>query len=290
MSQQNETVSPLRQRMIEEMTMRKLSPKTQSQYIRGVKKLAAFLKRSPEDATAEELRKFQLMLAETGTSNITMNATLQGLRFLYCKALKRPEVLSKTSSVPEPRKLPNVLSVEEVKQLLMATTSVKYRAALSVAYGAGLRIGEVVKLKVSDINSKRMLIRVEQGKGKKDRNAILSPVLLGQLRQWWRYAHANRLMLNGGWLFPGQQPVNHLSTRQLSRGCKAAAEAAGIAKNVSMHTLRHSFATHLLEANVDIRVIQVLLGHNQLETTVTYTQVATKLLHRVVSPLDALSH
>jgi integrase/recombinase XerD len=226
------------------------------------------LKRSPEDATAEELRKFQLMLAETGTSNITMNATLQRLRFLYYK---------------------NVLSVEEVKQLLMATTSVKYRAALSVAYGAGLRIGEVVKLKVSDINSKRMLIRVEQGKGKKDRNAILSPVLLGQLRQWWRYAHANRLMLNGGWLFPGQQPVNHISTRQLSRGCKAAAEAAGIAKNVSMHTLRHSFATHLLEANVDIRVIQVLLGHNQLETTVTYTQVATKLLHRVVSPLDALS-
>jgi len=165
MSQQNETVSPLRQRMIEEMTMRKLSPKTQTQYIRGVKKLAAFLKRSPEDATAEELRKFQLMLAETGTSNITMNATLQGLRFLYCKALKRPEVLSKTSSVPEPRKLPNVLSVEEVKQLMMATTSVKYRAALSVAYGAGLRIGEVVKLKVSDIDSKRMLIRVEQGKG-----------------------------------------------------------------------------------------------------------------------------
>jgi integrase/recombinase XerD len=268
MSQQNETVSPLRQRMIEEMTMRKLSPKTQSQYIRGVKKLAAFLKHSPENATAEELRKFQLMLAETGTSNITMNATLQGLRFLYYK---------------------NVLSVEEVKQLLMATTSVKYRAALSVAYGAGLRIGEVVKLKVSDINSKRMLIRVEQGKGKKDRNAILSPVLLGQLRQWWRYAHAKSLMLNGGWLFPGQQPVNHISTRQLSRGCKAAAEAAGIAKNVSMHTLRHSFATHLLEANVDIRVIQVLLGHNQLETTVTYTQVATKLLHRVVSPLDALS-
>ena len=229
------------------------------------------------------------MLAETGTSNITMNATLQSLRFLYCKALKRPEVLSKTSSVPEPRKLPNVFSVEEVKQLLMATTSVKYRAALSVAYGAGLRIGEVVKLKVSDIDSKRMLIRVEQGKGGKDRNAILSPVLLSQLRQWWRYAHAKRLMLNGGWLFPGQQPVNHLSTRQLSRGCKAAAEAAGIAKNVSMHTLRHSFATHLLEANVDIRVIQVLLGHNQLETTVTYTQVATKLLHRVVSPLDALS-
>jgi site-specific recombinase XerD len=208
---------------------------------------------------------------------------------LYCNTLKRPKVMRKTTTLPEPRKLPNVLSVEEVKRLMIATTSVKYRTALSVAYGAGLRIAEVVNLKVSDIDSKRMLIRVEQGKGKKDRNAILSPVLLKQLREWWRYANANNLMLKGGWLFPGQQPINPMSTRQLSRGCKAAAEAAGIEKRVSMHTLRHSFATHLLEANVDIRVIQVLLGHSKLETTVTYTQVATKLLHAVVSPLDALS-
>jgi len=182
-----------------------------------------------------------------------------------------------------------VLSVEEVKRLMIATTSVKYRTALSVAYGAGLRIAEVVNLKVSDIDSKRMLIRVEQGKGKKDRNALLSPVLLKQLREWWRYAHANNLMLKGGWLFPGQQAIDHMSTRQLSRGCKAAAEAAGIEKRVSMHTLRHSFATHLLEDKVDIRVIQVLLGHSNLETTVTYTQVATKVLQTVTSPLDALS-
>lgn len=288
MSPQNETANPLRQRMIEEMTIRRLMPKTQSQYLAALKRLTAFLKRSPEDATAEELRQFQFMLAESGTSNITINATLTGLKMLFCDTLKRPKVMRKTSQVPEPRKLPKVLSVEEVKQLMVATTSVKYRTALYVAYGAGLRIGEVVKLKVSDIDSKRMLIRVEQGKGRKDRSAILSPVLLQQLREWWRYAHANNLMLKGGWLFPGQQAVDPMSTRQLSRRFRAAADAAGISKEASMHTLRHSFATHLLESNVDIRVIQVLLGHSKLETTVTYTQVATKLLHTVVSPLDNL--
>ena len=289
MSPKKESAIPLRQRMIEEMTMRKLMPKTQKQYLLALRKLTQFLDRSPEDATAEELRQFQYMLAETGTSNLTINATLQGLRMLYCHTLKRPRVMRKTSTLPEPRKLPNVLSVEEVKRLMIATTSVKYRTALSVAYGAGLRIAEVVNLKVSDIDSKRMLIRVEQGKGKKDRNALLSPVLLKQLREWWRYANANNLMLKGGWLFPGQQAIDHMSTRQLSRGCKAAAEAAGIEKRVSMHTLRHSFATHLLEDKVDIRVIQVLLGHSNLETTVTYTQVATKVLQTVTSPLDALS-
>lgn len=288
MSPQNETSNPLRQRMIEEMTIRRLMPKTQSQYLRALKRLTVFLKRSPEDATAEELRQFQFMLAESGTSNITINATLTGLKMLFCDTLKRPKVMRKTSQVPEPRKLPKVLSVEEVKQLMVATTSVKYRTALYVAYGAGLRIGEVVKLKVSDIDSKRMLIRVEQGKGRKDRSAILSPVLLQQLREWWRYAHANNLMLKGGWLFPGQQAIDPMSTRQLSRGFRAAADAAGISKEATMHTLRHSFATHLLESNVDIRVIQVLLGHSKLETTVTYTQVATKLLHTVVSPLDNL--
>jgi site-specific recombinase XerD len=289
MSPKKESATPLRQRMIEEMTVRRLHPKTQSQYLRALKKLTAYLGRSPEDATAEELRQFQYMLAETGTSNITINATLQGLKMLYCHTLKRPKVMRKTSQVPEPRKLPVVLSVEEVKQLMTATTSVKYRTALSVAYGAGLRIGEVVNLKVTDIDSKRMLIRVEQGKGRKDRNAVLSPVLLKQLREWWRYANAKNLMLKGGWLFPGQQAIDHLSTRQLSRVFKSAVDAAGIRKGVSMHTLRHSFATHLLESNTDIRVIQVLLGHSKLETTVTYTQVATKLLHTITSPLDALS-
>ena len=287
MSQLIETISPLRQRMIDDMNMRKLSPKTQIGYIRAVAKLATYLKHSPAHATSEELRQFQIALAEQGASNITINATLSGLQFLYCKTLDRPDVVNKLSSVPTPRKLPQVLSLEEVKRLIGAAHNLKYRTALSVAYGAGLRVSEVVALKVTDVDSKRMVLRIEQGKGKKDRLAMLSPVLLGYLRDWWHYAHAQHLMLNGGWLFPGQQPINPLSTRQLSRACKTAAQDAEIEKRVSMHTLRHSFATHLLEAKVDIRVIQTLLGHSKLETTALYAQVATKLLHDV-SPLDAL--
>jgi len=283
------STSPLRQRMIEDMTMRRLSPKTQIGYIRGVKKLAAYLKRSPEDATAEELRKFQLALAEQGASNITINATLSGLKFLFHKTLNRPDVMLNVSTVPVPRKLPMVLSKEEVKQLIDATHSIKYKAAFCVAYGAGLRIGEVVALKVTDIDSSRMLLRIEQGKGKKDRMAMLSPMLLKTLRQWYQHAKAHHLMLPGGWLFPGQNPLNPIGTRQLSRACKSACIDAGLTKKVSMHTLRHSFATHLLEDKVDIRVIQTLLGHSKLETTALYAQVASKLLQEVVSPLDTLA-
>lgn len=288
MTQLIDTISPLRQRMIDDMNMRKLSPKTQIGYIRAVAKLAKYLKHSPAHATSEELRQFQIALAEQGASNITINATLSGLQFLYCKTLNRPDVVNKLSTVPTPRKLPQVLSLEEVKRLIGAAHNLKYRTALSVAYGAGLRVSEVVALKVTDIDSKRMVLRIEQGKGKKDRLAMLSPILLGYLRDWWHYAYAQHLMLNGGWLFPGQHPINPLSTRQLGRACKAAAKDAEIEKRVSMHTLRHSFATHLLEAKVDIRVIQTLLGHSKLETTALYAQVATKLLHEVVSPLDAL--
>ena len=289
MTTSNERISPPRQRMIEDMRVRKLNPKTQNGYIRAVKRLAEYLKRSPEDATADELREFQIVMGQQDASPTTINSTLSGLHFLFCKTLDRPDAMRKMSSVPVPRKLPYVLSVQDMKRLLIAANNVKYRTALSVAYGAGLRVSEVVSLKVSDIDSKRMVLRIEQGKGGKDRMAMLSPALLAQLREWWRYAHANRLMLKGGWLFPGQQAINHLSTRQLRRGLKAAALDAGLDKRVSMHTLRHSFATHLLEAKVDIRVIQTLLGHEKLETTALYTQVATKLLKEVNSPLDALS-
>lgn len=289
MSYFEETTSPLRQRMIEDMTMRRLSPKTQIGYIRGVKKLADFLKRSPDKASAEDLRKFQLYLVEQGASNITINSTLSGLQFLFGKTLNRPDVMVKMSTVPVPRKLPTVLSKEEVRQLIDATQSLKYKTAFSVAYGAGLRIAEVAALKVSDIDSSRMVLRVEQGKGKKDRMAMLSPMLLNTLRQWYKHAKAQRLMLPGGWLFPGQTPLNPISTRQLSRACRAACQDAGLSKRVSMHTLRHSFATHLLEDKVDIRVIQTLLGHNKLETTALYAQVAGKLLQEIVSPLDTLA-
>ncbi len=289
MTHTTQSISPLRQRMIDDMTLRKLSPKTQVAYIRAVKHLTRFLGRSPDTATAEDLRHFQLYLVNSGTSSITLNATITGLRFFFQVTLDHAEVMAKMSTVREPRKLPVVLSREEVARLIRSASNVKYQAALSVAYGAGLRAGEVVALKVGDVDSARMTLRVEQGKGRKDRYAMLSPVLLECLRLWWRTAHAQGKMLDGGWLFPGQNPINPLSTRQLNRGCHAAAAAAEIDKRVSMHTLRHSYATHLLEQKVDIRVIQVLLGHKRLDTTALYAQVATEVLREVISPLEALS-
>ena len=289
MTDSNKPISPLRQRMIEDMTMRKLNPKTQSGYIRAVRKLARFLGRSPDTATAEELRRFQLHLVELGVSSITLNATITGLRFFFEETLNRHDALTRMSRVYEPRKLPVILSIEEVTRLIEATGGLKYKAALSIAYGAGLRASEVVHLKVSDIDSQRMVIRVEQGKGKKDRYAMLSPALLELLRAWYRHARSQRMILPGGWLFPGQNPVNPLSTRQLNRAFHLTLEAAGIDKRVSLHSLRHAFATHLLEQNEDIRVIQVLLGHKKLETTARYAQVATKILHQVKGPLESLA-
>jgi site-specific recombinase XerD len=189
--------------------------------------------------------------------------------------------------VQVPHKLPVILSREEVARLIQSAGNLKYQAALSVAYGAGLRVSEVIALKVGDVDSQRMVLRVEQGKGHKDRYAMLPPLLLERLRAWWRYAHAQGKMLKGGWLFPGQNPIDPLTARQLNRAVHAAAVAARIDKRVSMHTLRHCFATHLLEQQVDIRVIQVLLGHKKLETTALYAQVATDLLREVISPLEA---
>jgi site-specific recombinase XerD len=274
--------------MIDDMALRKLSPQTQKAYLRAVEKLDKFLDHSPHTATAEQLREFQLSLAANGVSNKTINATITGLRFFFEVTLEDHQVLRRMSPVHEPRKLPVVLSPEEVRRLLEAATTLKYKAALSTAYGAGLRASEVTHLKVNDIDSQRMLIHVEQGKGSKDRNAMLSPILLRLLRQWWRTAQAERKMLKGGWLFPGQNPVNPLSTRQLNRAFHAAAALAGLDKPVNLHSLRHAFATHLLEQQTDIRVIQVLLGHKNLETTALYSQVATTTLRDTQSPLDTL--
>jgi site-specific recombinase XerD len=195
--------------------------------------------------------------------------------------------MAKMTPVQVPHKLPVILSRKEVARLIESAGSLKYQAALSVAYGAGLRVSEVIALKVGDVDSQRMVLRVEQGKGHKDRYAMLPPLLLERLRAWWRYAHAQGKMLKGGWLFPGQNPIDPLTPRQLNRAIHAAAVAARIDKRVSMHTLRHCFATHLLEQQVDIRVIQVLLGHKKLETTALYAQVATDLLREVISPLEA---
>ena len=277
------TISPLRLRMIEDMTIRKFAPKTQQGYIRAVRNFSAFLDTSPDGASFEDVRRYQLHLATLGTGAPTINHSLTALRFLFTVTLRRPDVVADLPFVREPRRLPVVLSPEEVARLLDAAPGLKYKAALSVAYGAGLRASEVVSLKIADIDSTRMVIRVEQGKGRKDRYVMLSPPLLDLLRAWWREARPQ------GWLFPGQNPVNPLTTRQLNRACHAAADAAGIGKRVSLHTLRHSFATHLLEQKVDVRVIQVLLGHKKLETTARYAQVATRTIREVKSPLEHLA-
>jgi site-specific recombinase XerD len=275
--------------MIDDMTLRKLKPRTQEAHIRAVKRLTRFLRRPPDTATAEDLRRFQLHMATHGASSQTINVTITGLRFFFETTLENQQVMRKMTTVHEPRKLPTILSTDEVRRLLEATTSLKYKAALSTAYGAGLRASEVAHLKVSDIDSQRMVIHVDQGKGSKDRNAMLSPALLTVLRQWWRAAQAERKMLKGGWLFPGQNPVNPISTRQLRRAMESAVTLAGLDKRASLHSLRHAFATHLLEQGVDIRKIQVLLGHKKLETTATYSHVATRTLRDIHSPLDGLT-
>jgi len=281
-------ISPLRQRMIDDMRMRKLADKTQSHYLRAVRQFSLFLGHSPDRATIEDLRRYQLHLVDQGISAISLNAAIIGLKFFFDVTLDHPQLMSKMQLVRIPRTLPVVLSREEVARLIEAAGNIKYQTALSLAYGTGLRAGEVVALKVGDIDSQRMTLRVERGKGQKDRYAMLSPVLLERLRVWWRVARAQGKMLDGGWLFPGMNPVDSLSTRQLNRAIHAAAEAAHLDKRVSMHTLRHSFATHLLEQKVDIRIIQVLLGHKKLDTTALYAQVATEILHQVVSPLERL--
>ena len=281
-------ISPLRQRMIDDMRMRKLAEKTQSHYIRAVRQFAGFLGRSPDTAGVEDLRRYQLHLVDRGTSPVSLNAAITGLKFFFEVTLDQGELMAKMQPVRVPRTLPVVLSREEVARLIAATGNLKHQTALSVAYGAGLRASEVVALKVGDIDSERMTLRIEQGKGAKDRYAMLSPVLLERLRVWWRVARAQGKMLDGGWLFPGLNPIESLSTRQLNRAVHAAAQGARIDKRVSMHTLRHSFATHLLEQKVDIRVIQVLLGHKKLETTALYAQVATDILREVISPLEQL--
>jgi len=276
-------ISPLRRRMIEDMSVRNFTADTQRDYIRAVKKLTAFLGRSPDTATREDLRRFQLDLTENGVRPPTINGTVTALRFFFNVTLDRGDVTKPLTFVAEPRRIPVVLDPEEVVRFLEAAPGPKYKAAFGAAYGAGLRVSEVASLKVTDIDSRRMMIRVEQGKGRKDRYAMLSPLLLALLRDWYRIARP-RL-----WLFPGRDPLQPLTTRQLNRACHAAARMAEITKRVTPHTLRHSFATHLLEQNIDIRVIQILLGHAKLDTTALYTRVATNTIRAVMSPLDRLT-
>ena len=253
MSDKPKPISSLRQRMIDDMTARRFKEKVQKDYVRHVRTFTAFLDRSPDTATSEDLRRYQLHMAQQPISAGSINAAIAALRFFFTVTLERPDLVRPLRVVNEPRKAPVVLSREEVARLLEAAPGLKYKAALSVAYGAGLRVSEVANLKVSDIDSQRMTLRVEQGKGQRDRDVMLSPQLLHLLREWWKAARPQV------WLFPGQNPINPVTARQINRAVTAAKTLAGISKRVSPHTLRHSFATHLLEQGADIRVIQVLL-------------------------------
>jgi integrase/recombinase XerD len=287
-----EAITPLRQRMIEDMNSRKLCTHTQRGHIYSCKRFAAFLKRSPDTATCEDIRLFQLYLAETGMSICNRNRIMTGVRFLFRVTLRRLDLAAEIYHLREPEKIPQVMSPDEMRRLLAVASSLKVRVLLSLGYGCGLRAGEIVRLKVKHIDSAQKIIRIEQSKGRKDRNVMLSPEMHDLLRQWWKVRpsrHDAGIPPQERWLFPSRK--NHgkpMTTRQLSRLFHAATEAAGIKKSVTLHALRHSFATHLLERGRDIRVIQALLGHDKLDTTARYTRVATGMIANIDSPLDML--
>jgi len=275
-------LSPLRRRMIEDMTVRDMSPATQRSDTNAVSKFSRYFGRSPERLDLEDVRAFQVHLVSAGISWASLNQIVCALRFFYGVTLGEADVPERIAYAREPRKLPVVLSADEVVRFLEAIPSLKSRTALTTVYAAGLRVSEVVLLKISDIDSGRMVIRVEQGKGGKDRFVMLSPQLLRILRSYWRFTKPKR------WLFPGRDDERPLVPNVLHAACRSACTAAGLSKTVTVHTLRHTFATHLLESGADVRVIQVLLGHANLASTARYTQVATKTISNTPSPLDRL--
>jgi site-specific recombinase XerD len=286
------TVSPLRQRMIEDMNARKLCAETQRGHIHSCRRFAAFLKQSPDTATAEDIRRFQLHLSETGVSICNRNRIMTGLRFLLRVTLRRLDLAAEIYHIREPQKIPLVMSQDETRRLLAVASSLKARTLFSLGYGCGLRASEVVRLKVKHIDRAQNIIRVEQSKGRKDRNVMLSAEMLDLLRQWWKVRpsrHDAGTPMQERWLFPGAKRGQTMSTRQLNRLFHQAADAAGIRKGVTLHALRHSFATHLLEHGTDIRKIQAVLGHDKLDTTARYTRVATGMIAGIESPLDLLS-
>src|ERR1700751_2118231 len=286
------TVSPLRQRMIEDMAARKLNPHTQRGHIYSCKRSPAWLKRSPDTATPDEVRQFQLYLIESGTSICNRNRIMTGVRLLFRVTLRRPDLGAEVWHIKEPERLPPVLSPEEVQRVPTMAKSLKARAMLTLAFGCGVRAGEVVRLRAGDIDREQKIIRIVQSKGRKDRHVMLPPELLELLRQWWKErptAHDAGVTPEHRWLFPGRRKHRPMTTRQLGRLFKEAAKAAALRKTVPLHSLRHSFATHLLERGRDIRVIQALLGHSKPETTARYSRVAIGLIAKIESPLDGLS-
>src|ERR1700680_1163747 len=288
-----EAISPLRQRMIEDMTSRKLSAQTQRGHILSCRRFAGFLKRSPDTATAEDIRLFQLHLAETGMSICNRNRIMTGVRSLFRVTLRRLDLAAEIYHLREPQKIAQVMSSDETRRLLGVASSLKARVALSLSYGGGLRASEVVRLKVKHIDKAQRIIRIEQSKGRKDRNVMLPQEMLGLLRQWWKVRpsrHDAGITLQERWLFPSRKSAGRaMTTRQLNRLFHEAADAAGIKKGVTLHTLRHSFATHLLERQIHLRTIQALLGHTKPETTTRYAHVATGMISAVESPLDQLA-
>jgi site-specific recombinase XerD len=278
--------------MIEDMNARKLGSRTQRGHIHSCKRFAGFLNRSPDTATAEDIRRFQLHLAEAGLSICNRNRIMTGLRFLFRVTLRRLDLAAEIYHLREPQRIPLVMSPDEARRLLAVASKLKVRTLLSLAYGCGLRASEVVRLKVKHIDSAQKVIRIEQSKGRKDRNVMLSPEALDLLRRWWKVRPSRYdagTAMAERWLFPGNRHGQPMTTRQLSRLFHQAAEAAGIKKAVTLHALRHSFATHLLERGTDIRIIQALLGHEKLDTTARYTRVATGMIAGIESPLDLLS-
>jgi len=274
-------MTPLRQRMIEDMKIRNLSPNTRKRYVKGVAGFAVYFGKSPELLGAEEVRRYQLyLITDKGLSSSSVNIVVCALRFLYRYTLGHPWDIERIRPSRREKKLPIVLSLDEVMQFFNAVESTKHRVILMTAYAAGLRVSEVTQLKLTDIDSKRMTILVEQGKGHKDRYVMLSPRLLGILRDYWKMYRPPE------WLFPGitqNTPISPVTVRNV---CRLASLASGLGKKITPHTLRHSFATHLLEAGTDLRTIQVLLGHKSPISTSRYTHIAVQNIQATRSPFD----
>ena len=277
-------MTPLRQCMTEDMQVRNLSPHTQNSYVQQVSLFARHFEKSPEELGPEEIRAYQVYLTnerKLATSSILL--AVSALRFLYKVSLKRDWTLEDIIPAPKkPQKLPVVLSPEEVLHFLECIGSTKHRAILTTCYAAGLRISEAIRLKPSDIDSQRMVIRVNQGKGQKDRYVMLSPKLLETLRSYFRVVRPK------GWLFEGDVPGQPITRGAVEHICQKAARISGIRKSISPHSMRHGFAVHLLESGTDVRTIQLLLGHRSLATTARYLRIATSKVCSTASPLDLL--
>jgi site-specific recombinase XerD len=276
-------MTPLRRRMIEDMKLKNLSTRTIDTYVSRVSTFARHFGRSPQDLGRDDVRSYLLYLVQEKKASWSVyNQTLAALRFLYEITLGRKDVLERIPFPKQPKKLPIVLSLDEVARFFAAIVGVKHRAILMTAYAAGLRLSEVTGLRVADIDSQRMVIRVRQAKGRRDRYVMLSPRLLALLREYWKVVRPT------DWLFPGDVPGQPITGKAVHLSCVRAARDAGLDKHVTVHTLRHSFATHLLEAGTDIRTIQVLLGHRKLETTAIYTHVSPAAVEATRSPLDRI--